>query len=84
MKNWMQHKEKCIGDRNDVVYKSQFMICPEPNIAIAISEIMHDTEMSARALINIMLEFALEHLELENKVIKVVKFNMEASDEETA
>ena len=84
MKNWVQHKEKCIGVRSEVAYKSTFMVAPEPHIAIVLSEIMHDTEMSGRQLINRMLEFALEHMELESKTIKVIKFkNVEAQDEKT-
>ena len=43
MKNWIHHREKCTGDRPEVHYKSQFVFCPEPHIAIALSEIMHDT-----------------------------------------
>ena len=73
MKNWIQHREKCIGDRPEVQYKSQFMLSPEPHIAIALSEIMHDTGMSARALIDMMLDFALNYVELETVTTKRVK-----------
>lgn len=73
MKNWRQYKEKCTEDRPEVAYKSQFMICPEPHVAIAISEIMHDTELSARSLINTLLDFALDYVEFETKTIKRIK-----------
>ena len=73
MKNWIHHREKCTGDRPEVHYKSQFVFCPEPHIAIALSEIMHDTGMSARSLIDMLLEFALNYVELETTTIKRVK-----------
>lgn len=73
MKNWRQYKEKCTGNRPEVVYKSQFIICPSPHVAMAISEIMHDTEMSSRAVINELLDFALNYVELETKTIKQLR-----------
>lgn len=75
MKNWRQHAIKCIGDRPEVEYKSMFNLSPEPRIAIMISEIMHDTGMSARALIDMCLDYAFSHITLEPKRIMEVKFD---------
>ena len=74
MKNWRQYHEKCMGNRPEVSYKSQFVFCPEPHIAIALSELMYDTDMSARAMLDMLLEYALEHVELVTKVVKPVKY----------
>lgn len=83
MKNWVQYKEKCTGDRPEVCYKSQFIFCPEPQIAIALSEIMHDTGMSARALICELLGFALNYAALETKTIKRLKLIVPGKEAES-
>ena len=74
MKDWKKHHSLCQGNRSEVSYKSQFVFNPEPHIAIAVSEIMYDTDMSARAVLDMLLEYALDHVELVTKVVKPVKY----------
>lgn len=80
MNNWVQHREKCVGNRPEVQYTSIIQVSPEPHIAIALSELKHDTGMSMRALVGALIEFALNYVELETKTINVIKFNTPAKD----
>ena len=82
MKNYAGHMEKCIGGRPEVHYKGGFMINPNPNASIIISELIHDTGLSGNAIIGMMIEYALAHMKVSTKQIKVISFIEDETNDE--
>lgn len=65
-------RKACIGKRPEVKYKSCMAFYPEPHLAIKLSELMHDVDISNNKLLNELVSFAMDHVKLKKKVVKEV------------